>query len=437
MEFLRTLSGRSVVYFAVVAALLLACSIPVSYVIINKLFTDDVDETNELRARDFIQYRLPGIHTTDIDLVNRIQHTIQIAPDQHHLSSVAIHDTTIYDSVAHEYEPYRVRSERILIDGSEFVLMTRGDLVEANDLIASIVLQNTFIFMGLLVCMVVVTLVLNKLLWKPFYQILKTITLVDLRRHSLPTLPESNLKEFQDLRSTLEHLLSVSKVSFDQQREFADNAAHELRNPLAVFRSQIDTLIQEPDLSVMQAASIQQLDKSVNRLSRIVNNLLLISNIHHGVDLAEERLNVVDVVVESIALIQPHLQDRHITVTQEIVAWPVVVANRGLFEIAVNNLLANATTHNQDHGVITVRVDKDRLVIANTATTPALDPMVVFRRFSRSAPGATSLGLGLSIANSIALRYGWLLHYDFSEQLHVFTLDLQRLSEVSPESLQK
>ena len=75
----------------------------------------------------------------------------------------------------------------------------------------------------------------------------------------MPTLPDTGIKEFARLNHSLETLMRNSLTSYRMQKEFTENASHELQTPLAVFQSKLDLLLQQTDLTRRQAELIQGL----------------------------------------------------------------------------------------------------------------------------------------------------------------------------------
>jgi len=92
-------------------------------------------------------------------------------------------------------------------------------------------------------------------------------------------LPETDIRRILQIKS--EHWKTDRKNSaiYRNQREFVENAAHELQTPLALFQAKIDTLIQSGDFTEQQNQILSSLNESVSRLNRLNKNLLLLSKI--------------------------------------------------------------------------------------------------------------------------------------------------------------
>ena len=148
-----------------------------------------------------------------------------------------------------------------------------------EDIMHGIMIQFGVITVVLAVAIVLTVRFISRRLWKPFDETLFRIEGFRLEDGKLPALPESDVEEFARLNRTLTALMEGSLASYRTQKEFTENASHELQTPLAVFQSKLDLLLQQPRLSEQQAEIIQGLYENVTRLSRLNRNLLLLAKI--------------------------------------------------------------------------------------------------------------------------------------------------------------
>ena len=86
-------------------------------------------------------------------------------------------------------------------------------------------------------------------LWKPFDATLQKAEQFRLENGQLPDLPDSDVKEFEQLNHTLLSLMQNNLNSYRVQKEFTENASHELQTPLAIIQSKLDLFLQQPELS--------------------------------------------------------------------------------------------------------------------------------------------------------------------------------------------
>ena len=291
-----------------------------------------------------------------------------------------------------------------------------------EDIMQGIMIQFAIII-GVLGIAIVLTLrFIARRLWKPFDETLQLIEDFRLEKGTVPTLPESNVKEFSRLNRSLTTLMNNSLKSYRMQKEFTENASHELQTPLAVFQSRLDLFLQLPELTKRQAEMIQSLYAIASRLSHLNRNLLLLAKIDNRQYDRQEELDVVAFIKE----LRPSLEkilSSDVSIHEEFLVGSLsVTANRTLFESLVYNLLVNAIRHNRPAGDIVISVSHRSLVISNTSDEPALDSRLIFNRFYRPSEKTKGNGLGLAIVKSICEYHGWQVTYHYKEGKHHFTV---------------
>lgn len=310
-----------------------------------------------------------------------------------------------------------------LIDIMEAV--KAGQPIPALDLEADI-MQGIMLQFALITGVVGIAIVLTvrfilRRLWKPFDDTLKEMEEFRLEDGRLPALPESDIKEFIRLNHTLEILMKNSLTSYRSQKEFTENASHELQTPLAVFQSKLDLLLQLPDLTERQAEMIQNLYQVSGRLSRLNRNLLLLAKIDNNQYVRMEETDVVKLMEELLPSLETLAGS--ITIERDFKVKSLAVhANRTLLESLVSNLVINAVRHNRAGGTIRLVLDERCLMIANTSDEQALNPELIFNRFYRPSEKTKGNGLGLAIVKAICEYHGWNIDYGYQKGIHCFTV---------------
>ena len=284
-----------------------------------------------------------------------------------------------------------------------------------EDILHGIMIQFALIVTVLGVAIVLTMRFISGRLWQPFDKTLEAIEHFKLENGVCPQLAESDTKEFARLNTTLQRLMTDSLHSYRLQKEFTENASHELQTPLAVFQSKLDLLLQQPELTERQAAVIQDLYQMNNRLSRLNRNLLLLAKMENNQFSRTESVDVVTVIKE----LQPYLESLsgELVLKQNFSADSLPIkANRSLLEGMVN------VRHNKTGGEITVSLSDDRLTISNTSDDAALDADQIFNRFYRPSEKTTGNGLGLSIVKAVCDYHGWKISYAYTDGKHEFTV---------------
>lgn len=291
-----------------------------------------------------------------------------------------------------------------------------------QDILTGVMIQFIIIAVVVGVAIVVTLHVVSKRMWKPFDDTLQSIESFRLESGMVPPLPESDVREFSRLNQTLAQLMTNSLNSYRIQKEFTENASHELQTPLAILQSKIDLLMQQPDLNEQQAVAMQDMQHTAMRMSHLSRNLLLLAKMENSQFRRDEMVDVTAMVKSMLPSLEALSEGMSLTLaatTEEL----SVRANRTLMESMVNNLVVNAIRHNAPNGDITIGIKGRTMSIANTSAQGALDPEHIFNRFYRPAGQTKGNGLGLAIVKSVCDYHGWHVAYAYDNGKHTFTVD--------------
>jgi signal transduction histidine kinase len=220
------------------------------------------------------------------------------------------------------------------------------------------------------------------------------------------------------MKRFLNKLKKLSACS--RQKEFIENASHEMQTPLAVLQSQLDLLLQDPDLTESQVAVIQSLYSVSSRLARLNRNLLLLAKLDHSQFKKTERIDFVQLLEKQLLYFRDLAGDSGIDVSVEINHPLTVKANKTLLESLTNNLVMNAIRHNVEHGTIHIQVSHHTFSISNTGEETPLNKNKLFKRFAHSPETSKGNGLGLSIVAQICTLHGWKITYQYRDKKHTF-----------------
>lgn len=290
-----------------------------------------------------------------------------------------------------------------------------------EDIMHGIMIQFGVITLVLAVALILTMRFISHRLWHPFDETLRQIEGFCLEDGALPVLPESSVKEFARLNHTLTALMRNSLASYRTQKEFTENASHELQTPLAVFQSKLDLLLQQPNLSERQAEIIQGLYENVTRLTRLNRNLLLLAKIDNRQYEQMETINLDDFLNGQLSSLES--LTGNITLYKDFQTTLTICANRTLLESLVNNLVVNAVRHNHPQGEIGLTLTNSQLIVANTSDEPPLDEKLVFNRFYRTSEKTAGNGLGLAIVKAVCEYHGWKVNYLYSKGKHCFVIN--------------
>ncbi|TES89250.1 MAG: HAMP domain-containing protein [Anaerolineales bacterium] len=216
----------------------------------------------------------------------------------------------------------------------------------------------------------------------------------------------------QAFNQTLERLEEL----FYSQRRFIADVGHELRTPLTVIKGNADLMRR---VGTMDEQSLDSMDKEIERLTRMVGDLLLLAQAESGklpLDLQVVELDTIllEVCQQALVLAEDKKEIRIGEIDQVLVC-----GDQDRLKQVVLNLVSNAVKYTQDGGIIEVRLGKrDSLaylaVEDNGPGIPEEDLGHIFERFFRAEKSRSrstkddgkGFGLGLSIAYWIVHNHG-------------------------------
>lgn len=224
--------------------------------------------------------------------------------------------------------------------------------------------------------------------------------------------------------------------SFARIREFTLHASHELKTPLTVMRGETETALREEELSASQRARLaSQLDE-IQRLTKIVDGLTLLTKADAGqIALKFEALAFDEIVRDIFADAQVLARPANIFVTLKACETVTVSGDRHRLRQLLLNLADNAIKYNQPGGVVEIalrRADATAIELSVSNTGAGIAPQVlshVFDRFFRGDPSHNTIvdgcGLGLSIVQWIVTAHGGTVKIESTPgQLTVVTVRL-------------
>lgn len=403
----------SVAIFIVVA--------PLFYFITESLYIDDIDESLMLHKTEFISNSLEQLNESDISVWNRYNTDIKILKSKG-LKKDSIFYTSYLNKSEQEDEPYRELISPIKIKGKPYTLSVKANLVESEDLMTSIALLFFIIILLMLLGLFIITKKLSLNVWKPFYKTLQEIEEFEIDKSKNPKFSNSKIEEFNRLNSSILNLINRNIIIYNNQREFVENAAHELQTPIAVFKAKIDTLIQRTDITQGQSEILITLNNTISQLNRLNRNLLLLSKIDNHQFNETETVSIKELIIRQQDFFKEQAEQKNIRVTTSFQSDISVKANIGLTEILVNNLLLNAIRHNVKNGELLIDISDHKLIISNTGVLEPLPREELFNRFSKSKASTQGNGLGLAIVKKITDHNNWAISYAYVEKRHAFSL---------------
>lgn len=419
---LLQVSLRSLLVYSII---LLLISIPVSWISIQAMLNKDVDRSISLEAEQFLKhiknFEYLADLETDLQVLDQLSYNVHIKPAEQ-ITSDKIYKTVIqFDSLENIERPFRQVSTGVVVKEKPYLLTVEMSLVDNNELVMAIALVQIALSVVLIAGLFFLNRSLSKRLWKPFYKTLDQLKAYDLDKSESVALEKSDITEFNDLNKTVSHLTERNRKVFLNQKEFIENASHELQTPIAIFQSKLDHLMQSSSLSKTEAATILALETTARRMSRLNKNLLLLSKIDNEQFLDTEEIDLSILIQNQLSVLKPVAQVQRMKINTSI--DPLLIkANRALIEVLFSNIFQNAIRHNLKGEDISVTLRDKTLAVTNKGRALKMNVEKMTERFSKESTDPNSTGLGLAIVKKICDNCGFHLGYRYDNSLHTFEI---------------
>ena len=211
------------------------------------------------------------------------------------------------------------------------------------------------------------------------------------------------------LIKTFNTLLEKTFIASKSQKQFIENASHELNTPLTSLKLQIEQLLKKDDIKKETLKSIQE---DADEIQSTIEALMALETVTKN-DISNEKVNVNTIVEEVI-----HNSDIQFISNETI----TVFSNSKILKVMLNNLIGNAEKFKEKEIRITLdRINKKpSLVVEDDGVgIDSKNYDLIFNPFWQEDESRTrnkgGKGLGLSIIKNITLRYGWNISVDKSE----------------------
>lgn len=244
---------------------------------------------------------------------------------------------------------------------------------------------------------------------------------------------KKNKDELDTLAANYNSMLKRLAQSFESQRAFVRNAAHELKTPLALIHGKLERL---EDLTATSSIEAEHILKSlvldVNSQAALIESLLLIQRLQSQLPINTARVRIDELLYESVKELSAAYPEQRVKIdidaTIENEEQLIVNGNELLLKICFRNLIENAALYATDRDLdisIYYRAGLILLSFSNTGHPPATTALF-FEPFFRGTTQSDKPGhgLGLSVVKQISEIMKGEITYTYISPKHVFTLKL-------------
>lgn len=260
---------------------------------------------------------------------------------------------------------------------------------------------------------------------RPIKQLTKSAVAIKSSKDisSIP-LPQTH-DESRRLAESINAMLQRINLSVKAQTNFFASAAHELRTPLAVMKSEL-TMTSEVNVAQQQASMLRE----VERLERVIHDFLLISELKADtLTIRKKSESLTELLYSALKKLRFATEEYGITlqVKMEEDATCMVLVDADKMETVIANLMENAIKYAPRQSVVTVTLSETpggfALTVTNAIRDAIEDTSVFVQEFKKANSFSSGLGMGLWICDQIVRLHGSTLK--LSSANHCFTARLE------------
>ena len=394
------------------------------YAIIDEV-VDETDDTLENYGEILMESALHdlSILETEGSLMSFYKFTPISEEEGRHYRQV-FYDATVYIELEDEDEPVRVMCTAFRMpDGQYYELKLMISILERDDMVEAMLWYLGALFLLFLICTSIGIQLVLKGVFRPLHRLLDWLHCIQPGKEVPPLDNPTKIREFRQLSDAALDMGNRSYKAYEEQKQFIENASHELQTPLAIVRGKVELLAESEGMTEQQMEQLDEIYATLGRAVKLNKSLLLLSRIENGQYTEMEDVSVDEILDELLPDLMDIYEHKQVRLIRKREEQPFIIrCNHSLAQILVSNLVKNSLLHNREGGELQVLTTPTSLVIKNTGDVP-LDGEKLFRRFYHGMDGKKdSTGLGLAIARSIALSSSLKLTYEWQDGMHTFRL---------------
>jgi len=333
-------------------------------------------------------------------------------------------DTLMYMQNESDFEPVRLLESVFKQKDAYYKVKVITSMVEEDDLIEDLIFSLIWLYAGLILSILILNNFILKKVWNPFYKLIDNLKNFKIENDHEIELENSKIDEFNTLNKNIETLITKSVKSYQDQKQFIENASHELQTPIAISINKLELLLEENGLQESQANKIISVIENLERLSRFNRSLLLLSKIENKQFTEFQEINFNQLTQEIVSNFKDLLEHKNAQIEIDNIADLNFSLNPDLAQILLTNLIKNSILHNAESGLMEIKITSNSWQIINPGNH-ALEEKDLFTRFQKVKDNSNSSGLGLAISKAITDIYQLKLSYIY-QGAHIFKIDFSQ-----------
>jgi len=253
-------------------------------------------------------------------------------------------------------------------------------VIESEDITETVVITMVSIFLIQLVILGFFIRIGSKRILRPFHRTLSKIRGFNFQQNKPLEFDQYAISEFNKLNSFLSRMSLKLLKDYREMKEFSENLSHEIQTPSAIIRGKLEHMMNE-DISENQAAMIQSIYQSNEKINKIVRSLSMLAKLENEEFEAPETINLSPVLLKVIESMEELIEMKDLNLKTQIKEEAFVKIHPFVAEVLLQNLINNAIKHNQPGGKIQIELNDYSIRIENTGKLPDFDPEIFFERF--------------------------------------------------------
>ena len=250
---------------------------------------------------------------------------------------------------------------------------------------------------------------------KPVNQVINLANEADiLNKTSLLNEPENN-DELKQLIVSFNRMLLRIREQTERRNAFFAAASHELRTPLSIMQTRIQVLLQDESVSDETKTACGEQLKEVKRLSKMVNDFLLVSELQdHNIQVIKQKCQLPEIIEDIVSHYKAKSRERNLKFRISFIPENdsfCVTADNDKLQIILNNLINNSVKYSEENSVIEIELKKEKTYFLSIKNKIRKDihpeKIDLKKQFYHSKPlHGEGFGLGLWISNQLAIMQG-------------------------------
>jgi two-component system, OmpR family, sensor histidine kinase TctE len=294
------------------------------------------------------------------------------------------------------HPPYRLAAvvRRQTTDIGDLTILGHGAL---SDLNLTVILASNVIVLPIFVLLALTSLLVTPWIVRRSLEGVRRIAreaeAIDAHTRGRSLSEDEAPREVAPLVGAFNAALRRLDEDHERQRRFLGFAAHELRTPIAVLRSKVES---------SDSAETRSLARDIQRLGTLTEQLLDLQRMEN--DERRQCFDLAALVRKAVAELAPLMIASGKTVAVEVATTELVLGDPAAIERVVMNLVQNAAQHGGQH--IIVRVADFRFEVEDDG--PGIPPGErdrIFEPFYRLRPSVSGSGLGLNLVKEVIARH--------------------------------